>query len=199
MGKSVRLLLCLALFLVGAVGIPEIVAADDNVNHSLFLPVIVKPALPLPQSHIPFSSDRARPGTGERQIWLMNTDGSDQRQLTDHELNNEGGKWSPDGQQILFTNFFLVDVEPLGPSAVPAITVMNADGDGMRRVTQGNPSTSTHRGRVTAPESSWKDIPLLKKTRTSTLSLRTEPHKEALPAVANQPGRRLTNRSPTRA
>ena len=52
------------------------------------------------QAQIAFASDR----TGVVQVWMMNIDGSQQRQLT----NVSGGacqpSWSPDGMQIVFTS-----------------------------------------------------------------------------------------------
>jgi Tol biopolymer transport system component len=137
MRKLVKTLLLLVPVIISAIlsGPPISLAAGDDVEHQLFLPLVSQPAVPLPQSRILFTSDR----TGDRQIWIMNTDGSGQTQFTDFDLYNSSGEWSPDGQQILFRNFFLVDVEPLGPSAVPTIYVMNADGSNMRPVTLGNP------------------------------------------------------------
>ncbi len=40
--------------------------------------------------------------SGPREIWLMDADGSNQRQLTDAVTNSGNARWSPDDQSILF-------------------------------------------------------------------------------------------------
>jgi dipeptidyl aminopeptidase/acylaminoacyl peptidase len=42
--------------------------------------------------------------TGASQIWLMNSDGSDQRQLTKLATGADGARWTPDGKSLLFTS-----------------------------------------------------------------------------------------------
>ena len=57
----------------------------------------------------------------DREIFVMDADGSDVRQLTDNALHDEGPLWSPDGRLIAFTRS---DAE-----AVPGdVWVMTADG-----------------------------------------------------------------------
>jgi TolB protein len=52
-------------------------------------------------SRIAFISDR----TGHSELWLMNWDGSDARQLTKHSSIAVGPTWSPDGTKIAFTSY----------------------------------------------------------------------------------------------
>ncbi|MCG6963863.1 MAG: Tol-Pal system beta propeller repeat protein TolB [Acidobacteria bacterium] len=52
-------------------------------------------------SRIAFISDR----TGHSELWLMNWDGSDPRQLTKHSSIAIGPAWSPDGTKIAFTSY----------------------------------------------------------------------------------------------
>src|SRR5262245_8662227 len=53
-------------------------------------------------------------GDGQAQIWTMNADGSDKRQIT---CNNDGNVqdaiWSPDGQLIIFTRAFPNNIQQL--------------------------------------------------------------------------------------
>ncbi len=57
--------------------------------------------------HLVFTRKAPRAGVG-RQIWLMGTDGSDPRSLTD-ELSIQHGavSWSPDGSKLLYQRFDL--------------------------------------------------------------------------------------------
>jgi hypothetical protein len=60
------------------------------------------------------------------EIWVMNADGTNQRQLTNNSAHDEGPAWSPDGTQMVFTS------ERDGNSE---IYLMNADGTDQRRFT----------------------------------------------------------------
>ncbi|RME05846.1 MAG: hypothetical protein D6803_08005 [Anaerolineae bacterium] len=70
---------------------------------------------------IAFASDRS----GIPQIWVMNTDGSGLRQLTDLHLGACQPDWSPDGMRIVFISPCEKNQE-LYPGA--GLFVMNADG-----------------------------------------------------------------------
>lgn len=60
------------------------------------------------------------------QVWVMNTDGSDRRQLTKARGNSDNPAWSPDGSRIIFeTGRSGIDVETW---------IMNADGSNERRL-----------------------------------------------------------------
>ena len=74
---------------------------------------------------IVFISDR----TGTEQVWLMNADGSHQRQLTHSGVTeDEVPEWSPDGRRIVYQE---------GDPPNGRIWVMNADGTGNRQLTSG--------------------------------------------------------------
>ena len=62
-------------------------------------------------------------------LFLMNADGSGKVQLTKNALSARTPIWSPDGAQIVFSN-----MESDNPHRIP-IYIMNADGSGLRRVT----------------------------------------------------------------
>ncbi len=62
------------------------------------------------------------------EIYVMNADGSDWRQLTDNDALDGNPRWSPDGSQLLFAS----DRADAGHFD---IYVMNADGTNVRQVT----------------------------------------------------------------
>ena len=68
---------------------------------------------------------------GDEGIWVMNADGSNAKRLSDNVSNGPG--WSPDGQMIAFVS--TPPCAPCNPAIPWALSVMNADGSGLRKVT----------------------------------------------------------------
>ena len=57
-----------------------------------------------------------------RDVWIMNSDGSDPQLLT----RGDDPKWSPDGSLVIYS------IPPLSPGEVPAIGAVHPDGSGER-------------------------------------------------------------------
>ena len=72
-------------------------------------------------SKILFTSAR----DGNREVYIMNPDGSEQVRLTDHPGNDLRAVWSPTGEQILFTS---------DRGGLRDLYLMNPDGSNIRRV-----------------------------------------------------------------
>jgi serine/threonine-protein kinase len=80
----------------------------------------------------------------QRHIYVMRTDGSDQRDLTPDNYRYAWPRWSPDGQQIALTSRRTGDYE---------LWIMNRDGSGLRQLTQssgGHYSPWSHNGAMVA-------------------------------------------------
>jgi Tol biopolymer transport system component len=71
---------------------------------------------------IAFVSDR----DGNQEIWVMNADGTNLRNITNHRAHDWMPTWSPDGTRIAFVSDRDGNWE---------IYVMNADGTNLRRLT----------------------------------------------------------------
>jgi TolB protein len=70
-----------------------------------------------------------RPGNLE--LWVMNADGSDKRQVTHNGAANFGPYWMPDGKRIIFASNVGDTKDPSGFD----LYVINEDGSGMERIT----------------------------------------------------------------
>ena len=68
------------------------------------------------------------------QLWVMNADGSQARQLTSDGVGALEAAWAPDGERIAFSSFFY----PPGKYPPAHIYVINADGSGRQQVTSGS-------------------------------------------------------------
>jgi Tol biopolymer transport system component len=91
-------------------------------------------------------ADTLDPGPGkpepeEKDIYVMNADGSDVRRLTDSPGKDEGPTWSPDGTKIAFSS---------DRDGQQEIYVMDADGGNPRRLT-------VDPGRDESPD--WQTLP----------------------------------------
>ncbi len=64
---------------------------------------------------------------GNREVYMMNPDGSEQMNLTQHRATDLGAVWSPTGEQILF-------VSDRQGTRVRDLYVMDPDGSNVRRV-----------------------------------------------------------------
>lgn len=89
-------------------------------------------------SMIAFASSRA----GMRQLFVMNADGSNIRQVTN--LDNMGGRstWSPDGTRLAFYR---------GPAGDHNIYIINIDGTGLVQLTNGGDNL----GPSWSPDGNW--------------------------------------------
>jgi len=89
-------------------------------------------------SRIAFASSRA----GDRQLFVMNADGSNIRPVTD--LNNMGGRstWSPDGTKLAFYR---------GPAGDHNIYVISVDGTGLTQLTD----SGDNLGPSWSPDGNW--------------------------------------------
>lgn len=70
---------------------------------------------------IAFTSNR----DGNNEIYIMNPDGTEQINLTNHGASDAQPAWSPDGKQILFTS---------NRNGTPDLYLMDADGTNVRKV-----------------------------------------------------------------
>jgi len=89
-------------------------------------------------SMISFASSRA----GQRQLFIMNADGSDVRQVTN--LDSIGGRstWSPDGSRLAFYR---------GPAGDHNIYIIHIDGTGLIQLTNGGDNL----GPSWSPDGNW--------------------------------------------
>jgi TolB protein len=93
------------------------------------------------QAHAAFAGKNgkiavARLSGMDRDIYVMNPDGSDQTNLTNNPARDQWPAWSPDGKQIVFTS-------DRDTGAGFSLYLMSADGSNVRRLTSGQADTPT--------------------------------------------------------
>lgn len=79
-----------------------------------------------------FSPDKGK----QRDLYLVNSDGSGLQQLTQEAFTLWGGEWSPDGQYILFHSNKPITSGSAKIEVNPGVYVMKADGSDIRLLTQ---------------------------------------------------------------
>jgi Tol biopolymer transport system component len=83
---------------------------------------------------------------GITDFYTVNVRSGEQTQLTIHfedadSFSKDSPKWSPDGQQIVFTMQYIANI---AVEALPLLYVMDADGDNLRRVTNNEGRNREH-------------------------------------------------------
>jgi len=78
------------------------------------------------------------------QIYVMNTDGSGSRALTDGTTFDSNPSFSPDGRRVVFDR-------AVGATRIPQIFVVNLDGSGLRQLTRSGHNSDP----VFAPNGRW--------------------------------------------
>ena len=99
----------------------------SNLGHLILASVVVLGLTPLmvdveAQAQIAFASHR----DGNWQIYVMDNDGDNQRNLSNNDFDDQFPSWSPDGKRIAFTS---------DRDRNAGIYVMDADGGNQRRLT----------------------------------------------------------------
>ena len=148
-----------------------------NLTHFILASVVVLGLTPLmvdveAQAQITFTSDR----DGNREIYMMDADGKNQRRLTNNDFPDTNPSWSPDGRRIIFVsdrNKNIADEE--GPIMAgggiivgdmrkrPQIYVMDADGKNQQRLSneffaEWQPSWSPDGRRIVFTSSGAMDV-----------------------------------------
>lgn len=118
--RTTPTLFFLLLIMLALTNLPTPAASQSD--HTLNLPLILRPPRPLSEQTIAFCSNR----NGNRDIYLINGDGSGERALTNTPSDECVPLWSPDGSQLAFLSDRDGDTE---------IFVMQADGTNVRQLT----------------------------------------------------------------
>jgi Tol biopolymer transport system component len=76
---------------------------------------------------------------GQRDLFLMNVDGSNKINLTNSDITPHNHSFSPDGQQIVFDGR-----EKYPNNVISHVYLMNNDGSGLTRLTKNNQARNTY-------------------------------------------------------
>ena len=83
---------------------------------------------------------------GDQEIYVMDADGSNLRNLTQHPGFDSYADWAPDGKQILFTS---------SRDGAHNVHIMDADGQNVRRLTDNPPDGEFAMAPVWSPDGKW--------------------------------------------
>jgi len=131
-------------------------------------------------------SGRVECTENNREIYVMNADGSDQTRLTDDPADDVGPAWSPDGSQIVFQS---------DRAGNDDIYVMNSDGSDVRQLTS---SPAPERYPTWSPDSSMiaydyfldadhDEIYLMNADGSGVINLTNSPSRDAHPYWGSLP------------
>jgi hypothetical protein len=93
---------------------------------------------------IAFTSDR----DGNREIYLMNPDGTNQTKLTNNSIVDDHAMWSPDGQKLAFVSQRAAGGLPLLEVWAPICALVSKGQDNRTRQGRASPDRSETRPRV---------------------------------------------------
>lgn len=185
------------MVLTGATLVPTAAVAQDE---PLGLPIQVSYSYNLDNSPSPDGGEMVfiKYIEGRQQLFIMDTEGRNERRLTADDAHHVDPSWSPDGSQIAFVR--------TGDDGGRAVQVVRPDGSGMRVIpTPGqsvnHPSWSPDSERIVYSTDDEDDAPPEKRAGIHSVSLETGEIVELVPGGANTyaslspDGRRLLFRS----
>jgi Tol biopolymer transport system component len=125
--------------ILSLVSLPAVVAENETVVH---IPVILNPPIPGSTGVLAYTVNSGI----DREIYSINANGSNKKQLTDNNAIDDMPAWSADGATLAFTS----DRRQMGYFE---IYTMNADGSGVKRLTDSqwddnSPSFSPDGGKI---------------------------------------------------
>jgi Tol biopolymer transport system component len=126
---NARVLVVLLVLAAGSLFLVPSGASGSSPAHFALETATPTPSTGVSAGQIAFASDR----DDNYEIYVMNADGSDPRNLTNTSTNETGPAWSPDDSQIAFMSG--CQLRSWDPESACEISVMNADGSDQRNLT----------------------------------------------------------------